>query len=103
MAECPTDAEAGPAGRAVAALSESDRAFLKLRLIATLGTHNADGSILLTPIWYVFHAERLFVGTSRASLKARNVLARPRATLLVDQRGAAGHRWVSSVGAAEVI
>ena len=103
MAEGPTDAQARSTRRAGAALSESDRAFLGLRLIATLGTHNDDGSSLLTPIWYVFEDGRLFVGTSRASRKARNVLARPRATLLVDRRGAADHRWVSAVGAAEVI
>ena len=91
---------ARPAG---SALGDSDRAFLGLRLIATLGTHSEDGSILLTPIWYLFADERLFVGTSRASRKVRNVLARPRATLLVDQRAHGGNRWVSAAGAAEVI
>ena len=103
MAASPFGAEERSMRRADVALSESDRAFLGLRLIATLGTYSPDGSVLLTPIWYVFEDGRLFVGTSRASRKARNVVARPRATLLVDRRGATDHRWVSAAGAAEVV
>ena len=103
MADGLTHSDAASDRRAHTALTEADRAFLGLLLIATLGTYNDDESILLTPIWYVFEGERLFVGTSRASRKARNVLARPRATLLVDQRAAGGHRWVSAAGTAEVL
>lgn len=103
MTERPEDPRTDTARRAGSALAESDRAFLDLRLIATLGTLNDDGSILLTPIWYVFEADRLFVGTSSASRKVRNVLARPRATLLIDQRAHGGTRWVSAAGTTEVI
>ena len=103
MAERLDNAEVQPGDDVHSALSESDREFLGLRLIATLGTYNDDGSILLTPIWYIFEAGRLFVGTSRGSRKARNVVARPRATLVVDQRAQGGNRWVSAAGTAEVI
>ena len=94
---------ARPSSGAGYALTEADRAFLALRLIATLGTSNPDGSILLTPIWYLFADERIYMGTSRASRKARNVLARPRATVLIDRRGAVAHRWVAASGTAELI
>jgi hypothetical protein len=33
---------------------EHVRAFLHLRLVATLGTSSDDGSILLTPLWYLY-------------------------------------------------
>jgi PPOX class probable F420-dependent enzyme len=103
MAQMPADPRPHPAQPAGSARSDPLHDFLELRLIATLGTLNEDGSILLTPIWYLFDEGRLYVGTSSTSRKVRNVQARPRATLLVDQRALGGNRWVSASGKAEVV
>jgi nitroimidazol reductase NimA-like FMN-containing flavoprotein (pyridoxamine 5'-phosphate oxidase superfamily) len=56
---------------------ESDRAFLQQRHYAILATQNEDGSMHLTPVWYLFQGGRLLVGTSASSRKARNIAARP--------------------------
>jgi PPOX class probable F420-dependent enzyme len=79
--------------------------LLALRLIGSLGTINADGSVQLTPIWYLFDPDdgRLYVATGSRSRKVRNVLARPAATLLVDQRKPERHRWAVAAGTAEVL
>ena len=86
-------------------LSNSMREFLNGRHYATLATLNADGSMHLTPVWYLFEDERLFESRAAASdRKVRNISARPQASLLVDSRRKPGsERWVSASGAAEVI
>jgi PPOX class probable F420-dependent enzyme len=79
--------------------------LLALRLIGSLGTENADGSVQLTPIWYLYHQLNglLYIATGSRSQKIRNVQARPRATLLVDRRDPVGHRYVIASGQAEVV
>ncbi|MGH9710836.1 MAG: pyridoxamine 5'-phosphate oxidase family protein, partial [Candidatus Acidiferrales bacterium] len=57
--------------------------FLGGRYIATLGTENADGSIHLTAVWYLFENDCLFVATSSKTRKARNVTERPTDSLMV--------------------
>ncbi len=83
-----------------------DPAFHELirgRYIATLGTENADGSIHLTAVWYLFESGSLYVATSSKSRKARNVAARPKASLMVDVRKPGAERGVTAAGRAEVI
>src|SRR5215212_317198 len=79
------------------------RELLGLRLIATLGTTSDDGSILLTPLWYLYEAGRLYLPTGSRSRKARNVGALPRVSVLIDQRRPDRHRWASATGMAEII
>ena len=55
--------------------------LLRGRYIATLGTENADGTIHLTAVWYLFEEGYLFVATSSKSRKARNILVRPQAAV----------------------
>jgi len=73
------------------------------RLIASLGTENEDGSIHLTAVWYLFEGGCLYVATSSRSRKARNVLSRPKASLMVDTRTPASERGLVAVCTAEVI
>ncbi len=83
-----------------------DPAFHELirgRHIATLGTENADGFIHLTAVWYLFESGSLYVATSSKSRKARNVAARPKASLMVDVRKPGAERGVTVAGRAEVI
>jgi PPOX class probable F420-dependent enzyme len=77
--------------------------FLQGRYIATLATENADGSIHLTAVWYLFDSGALYVGTSSKSRKARNASARPRASLMVDARKPGSERGVSARGRVEVL
>ena len=77
--------------------------MLQRRSIATLGTTNADGSIHLTAVWYLFEDGRLFVATSSKSRKARNVAALPKASLMVDARKPGAERGVTAAGSAELI
>jgi PPOX class probable F420-dependent enzyme len=84
-------------------LSDSMREFLDRRHYATLATFNEDGSIYLTPVWYLFEKERLFVETASSTRKVRNILARPEASLMVDARKLEPEGWVSASGTAEII
>ena len=67
-------------------LDPAFQGLLNGRYIATLGTENADGSIHLTAVWYLFEAGSLYVATSSRTQKARNAAARPKASLMVDAR-----------------
>ena len=88
----------------MAQLSDAMREFLNGRHYATLATLNADGSMHLTPVWYLFEDERLFVESAAADRKVRNIVARPAASLLVDSRRQRGaEQWVSASGTAEII
>jgi PPOX class probable F420-dependent enzyme len=75
--------------------------LLSWRLTAFLGTLNNDGSIHLVPIWYLFEDGRFFMATSSATRKARNIQARPQATITVKARNQTS--WVSASGIAEII
>jgi PPOX class probable F420-dependent enzyme len=77
--------------------------LLRRRFVATLGTENADGTIHLTAVWYIFEDGHLYVATSSKTRKARNVAARPRASLMVDVRRAGAERGVTATGTVQVI
>ncbi len=84
-------------------LSDWAHAFLHERRHATLGTLDGDGTVHLTPVWYVFADDQLFVGSSSSSRKVKNVIARPTATLVVDLRQPGIERWVSGSGPVTVL
>ena len=84
-------------------LSDSMRELLNGRHYATLATLNEDGSIHLTPVWYLFEHEGFFVSTASSDRKVRNILARPEASLIIDIRKLGSERWVSASGTAEII
>jgi len=73
------------------------------RFIATLGTHNEDGSIHLTAVWYLFDDGCLYVATSSRTRKARNLAARPKASLMVDIRKPGSERGLVAICATGVI
>lgn len=68
-----------------------------------LGTENRDGSVHLTPVSYLFDKDSVYIETSAASRKARNVSARPRATILVQDHRVEGTAWVSGSGPAVLL
>ncbi len=76
---------------------------LEKRYIATLATENADGSIHLTAVWYLFEDGCLYVATSSRTRKARNVAARPKGSLMVDVRIPGTERGITAAGKVELI
>ncbi len=73
-------------------LDPSLHELLQRRLIATLGTENADGTIHLTAVWFLFDESSVYIATSSQTKKARNILAKPKASLMVDLRNPATER-----------
>jgi PPOX class probable F420-dependent enzyme len=62
-------------------------------LSAVLTTEMPDGRLQSTVVWYQREAGHLLINTMREFQKARNLAARPRATVLVIEPGDA-NRWI---------
>jgi PPOX class probable F420-dependent enzyme len=77
--------------------------ILEARHYAILATHNEDGSIHTTPVWYLFENGNLYVGSASSSRKARNAAARPAATLMIDVRQPGNESWVYASGHADIL
>lgn len=77
--------------------------LLQGRLIACLATENADGSIHLTSVWYLYEEGSLFVETSSSTRKARNIAARPKASMMIDLRKPGVERGVAVSGTAKLL
>ena len=73
------------------------------RYIVSLATLNRDTSIHLVAVWFISENGNLFVPTSSKSRKARNVLVRPQASIMVDARRDDSQRGLSVSGRAEII
>ena len=85
-------------------LNDSMLEFLDGRHYATLATFNEDGSIHLTTVWYLFDKGQFFFVTGSSARKARNCMAHPQASVVVDSRRSQGYeRSVSARGTVEVI
>lgn len=92
-----------PVYRARHGLSDVAVGILERGRHAILGTINPDGSAHLAPLLYLHDAGQLYVATSASTRKARNVGARPTATVLVQDPAAGGEAWVSGSGRAELL
>ena len=77
--------------------------LLQRRLIATLGTEAADGSIHLTAVWFLFEENSFYIATSSRTKKARNILAKGKASLMVDMRKPGTERGLTVAGKAELL
>ena len=77
--------------------------LLKGRYVATLATGSPDGSIHMVAVWFWFDGAKIYVTTSSRSRKARNLQARSRVSLMVDQRTPGQERGVTVTGTAELI
>ena len=84
-------------------LTDAMRDLLDGRRYAILATQNEDGSIHLTPAWYLFADGRFYADSLSTDRKARNVAARPGATIIVDVRQPGGESWVSAAGTAQLV
>jgi nitroimidazol reductase NimA-like FMN-containing flavoprotein (pyridoxamine 5'-phosphate oxidase superfamily) len=82
-------------------LTDGMREFLERQPFAMLATYNLDDSIHVVPLSYMFEDGRFFFATASSSRKARNLAARPEATVTVDDRSTL--EWVSAMGTAVLI
>ena len=58
--------------------------LLSMRLIANLATLDEDGSIHLMPMWFLRIDIDICFPTSRHTHKYRNLVSRPRASVMID-------------------
>lgn len=82
---------------------EEIESLLKEAKYARFCSHNKDGTIHATPVWFRYENDKIIIVTPEASRKARNVRRDNRVTILVDiSGGEAGARGVTIYGRAEV-
>jgi PPOX class probable F420-dependent enzyme len=79
------------------------RELLSERRYATLATQDRDGTIHLTPVWFLFDGGRFYFGSSAASRKVENLRERPSASVIVDARQPGAERWVSAHGVTDIL
>ena len=79
------------------------RSFLGGRRYAVLATHDPDGGIYLTPLWFLFEDDRFYFASSSGSRKVKNVERNFSASVVVDAREPGRERWVSASGLVEIL
>jgi PPOX class probable F420-dependent enzyme len=84
-------------------LTDELRFFLGERRYAVLATHDPDGGIHLTPIWFLFEGDRFYFASSSGSRKVKNVERSISASVVVDAREPGRERWVSASGPVEIL
>src|SRR5919204_4843571 len=82
----------------VGELTDELRSFLRERRYAVLATHDPDGGIRLTPIWFLFEGDRFYFASSSRSRKVKNLERDAAASVVVDAREPGRERWVSASG-----
>ena len=87
----------------MAELTDKLRSFLSERRYAVLATHDLDGGIRLTPIWFLFEDDRFYFASSSGSRKVKNVERSFSASVVVDARELGRERWVSTSGPVEIL
>ena len=64
-------------------VSPALESFLSEPLVAVIGTHRHDGRIALTPVWFEYRDERLWLNSFESAQWPRRVQRTGRATVLV--------------------
>lgn len=77
--------------------------FIRDAKIARFCSHNQDGTIHATPVWFKYENGQITVGTPVASRKARNVRRDRNVTVLIDiSEGGVQPKCVIVYGKAEI-
>jgi PPOX class probable F420-dependent enzyme len=87
----------------VGELTDELRSFLAERRYAVLATHDPDGDIRLTPIWFLFEEDGFFFASSSGSRKVKNLERTLSASVVVDARDPGRERWVSGSGPVAIL
>ena len=85
-----------------ATLTEAQKAFLHERPHAIVATIMPDGRPQLTPNWYLWDGERLWVSTLGWTVKVKNAKRDPRVTVCIDGPSRRTN-YVQVFGTAEVV
>lgn len=83
-------------------LTPSHLEFLRTQHHAIVATIQPDGMPQLTPNWYWWDGQRLWISTLDWTVKVRNLRRDPRVTLCIDS-GERRENYVQVFGTAEVI
>ena len=67
----------------MSAVSPTLAAFLSEPLVAVIGTQRRDGRIALTPVWFEYREQRLWLNSFESAAWPRRVQRAGRATVLV--------------------
>jgi len=54
--------------------------------VATLSSHNADGTIHTTPVWFKYDGGKILFGTQDDCRRIKNIKRNPDVTVVVDDR-----------------
>ena len=84
-------------------LTDELRAFLGERRYAVLATHDPEGGIHLTPIWFIFEDDRFYFASSSESRKVKNVERSVSASVVGDARLPGQERWAAAWGQIEIL
>ena len=87
----------------MAELTDHTRSFLGERRYAVLATHDPDGGIRLTPIWFLFEGDSFYFASSSGSRKVKNIERSFSASVVVDARDPGREHWVSASGSVEIL
>src|SRR5437016_3750111 len=80
-------------------LSQKACTFLNEQHFAVLGTLNKDGTVQLTPMWYIFEGDTIIMNTKAGRVKERNMRRDPRISFCVED----GYSYVTISGTVEMI
>jgi PPOX class probable F420-dependent enzyme len=58
--------------------------FLAKAPIATLCTHNADGTIHAAPVWFKYESGEILFGTQNDTRRVKNIKKNPNVTVVID-------------------
>ncbi|MFY9578949.1 MAG: PPOX class F420-dependent oxidoreductase [Gaiellaceae bacterium] len=84
-------------------MNDDLRALLEETRYAILATNGPDGTIHLTPVWFLFDDGRFYFESFSGSRKVKNILENPSASVVVDGRQPGRESWVSAAGTADVL
>jgi PPOX class probable F420-dependent enzyme len=73
------------------------------RYIASLATESTNGSLHMVAVWFLFEGGKVYVATAANSRKARNLQAKPKASIMIDSRDPAASRGVTLCGSAQLL
>ena len=77
--------------------------LLHQRRIASLATHNPNGTLHVVAVWYWFDGHHIFVATSSKSRKAKNLLSNPTVSLMIDAREPTASCGATVVGSGSLV